>query len=291
MTENPGWLVPAFVLVFPAFRGCFSVNAFGSCPFGSCLSSCPNILQVNLHSSVFLAVAALGSLFAVKTPWLSRSQIQLQRQAQVDTKACPVLWPSNKSITRETPGRGRWEWERRAHLYVNEPNPPSSYRGEATAITTFMKVRNRGARYSQFPAEGRWISGGQLQTFTIFCLSLLWKAALRIFRPQFPELHTQRNLRTGKSQEWLKEINTVLCAQSAASLPTWAISYLIFLRLTQGWFEGSGHTAYQAQKVEPWHRADAAWGQGAGEGRVGRGEASILSVRRPHGSTSSEEAH
>lgn len=101
-----------------------------------------------------------------------------------------------------------------------------------------MKARNNGVHYSQFQAECRWISCGQLQKFTIFYLSLLWKAAMSIFRPQFPGFHAQRNLRTGKHQEWFKEINTLLSTESAASLPTWPIFYLIFLRLTQGWVWG-----------------------------------------------------
>lgn len=41
-------------------------------PLEAYLSSHPMILQANLHSSIFLAISELVSLFAIKTPdWLS----------------------------------------------------------------------------------------------------------------------------------------------------------------------------------------------------------------------------
>lgn len=101
----------------------------------------------------------------------------------------------------------------------------------------FTKARNSSVCYSQFQAEGRGISCGQLRKFTIFYLSLPRKAAMSILRPQFPRLHTEK-FKYWQSQKWLKEINTLLYFQSAASLPTWAVFHPISLRLTQGWVWG-----------------------------------------------------
>lgn len=72
----------------------------------------------------------------------------------------------------------------------NELNPHLT--GKQQLSVKFTKARNSSVCYSQFQAEGRGISCGQLRKFTIFYLSLPRKAAMSILRPQFPRLHTEK---------------------------------------------------------------------------------------------------
>lgn len=77
--------------------------------------------------------------------------------------------------------------------HVNELNPHLT--GKQQLSVKFTKARNSNVCYSQFQAEGRGISCGQLPKFTIFYPSLPRKAAMSILSSLD---FTQRNLSTGK---------------------------------------------------------------------------------------------
>lgn len=138
-------------------------------------------------------------------------------------------------------------------------------------------------------------AGGFRQKFTIFYLSLLWKAAMSIFRPQFPGLHTQRNLRTGKKSGVIKgnkhsPFYPVSCLSSHKSYllpyrprPNWRLGLRAAgTMLIQHWRWRPGTEQMQPEDKVLGEEGKFQGGEGAGEGRC-----PFPSARRPRGSTSS----
>ena len=131
----------------------------------------------------------------------------------MNTKGSSELWPSNNSITQR-----HWQEEGRLwrgpHYLSRKRAKFSSYRVGSKSYQEIYESKKQRVLFfsmsSRRQVDFEWSSS---KNFAIFYLSLLRQAAMGIFRPQFPGLHIQRNLRTGKMQAGLKEILSFLSSQ------------------------------------------------------------------------------